>query len=146
MRRVTDADAEKLVRLIRDACFADGTVSGSLCIWGDWFGKPYDNGHRVVRAQAEGHEVTITFNDGETLQVWHPRGIELGPGGLRILSAQRVRWEWFLYGGPHFTQYRYFLDYTFDAGRVIGSSDLDWYVPEFKTDPTLPAVQLLRNV
>lgn len=117
--------------------------AGTLRIWGDWFGRPHDDVHRIVGADSDDCSVTITFEGKETLRVWHPAGVQVGPDAFRILQAERVRWEWFYYGRPQLPQNRYFLDYAFHGGTVRGSSNVDWYSPRFETDPAMPAVELV---
>jgi hypothetical protein len=75
--------------------------SGTLCYWGVWFGKPYDNYHRIVRAEADGDCLTLHFNEEETLRVWHPCGCEIDERQFIIWSASRVLWQWYWYGRPH---------------------------------------------
>jgi len=46
--------------------------SGTLRMFGDWFGRPMDNVHNVVGAESGCEQLTLTFNNGETLNVWNP--------------------------------------------------------------------------
>ena len=51
--------------------------SGTLRFWGIWFGRPHDNHHAIVRAEAEGDCLVLHFNDEETLRAGHPRLVRL---------------------------------------------------------------------
>lgn len=116
---------------------------GTLRIWGDWFGRPYDNHHRIREATVDGDAVTIGFDQDETLTVWRPFGCAIDAVRFRIVEAERVRWEWFSYGCPREGATRYFLDYL-RQGRVIrGETNVDWFAPAFRTDPAMPAVELV---
>jgi hypothetical protein len=131
--------------LVRDSILGalPDLKGGTLRIWGDWFGRPHDNYHRVTGATVDGESVTIGFDQGETLTVWRPAGCEIDAARFRILDADRVRWEWLAYGRLRETGTRYFLDYM-RQGRVIrGESNVDWYTPAFQTDPSMPAVELV---
>lgn len=75
-------------------------VGGSLCVFGDWFGKPLDNWHRLVGVRVVEAALVLAFDEGEVLSVWEPRGLEVTPPGFVIRTATRVRWEWFSYGRP----------------------------------------------
>ena len=75
--------------------------SGTLRMFGDWFGKPWDNFHTLVSAEAEGNCLVLTFDAGETLRVWDPAGFEGDAATFRIQRASRVRWQWYYYGRPH---------------------------------------------
>src|SRR5260221_565512 len=75
--------------------------SGTLRFWGIWFGRPHDNCHAIVRAEADGDCLTLHFNDEETLQIWHPTGCQIDEQQFVIPSATRVLWRWYWYGRPH---------------------------------------------
>lgn len=59
--------------------------TGSLRIWGQWFGRPHDNIHRIVACSARDNELCLGFDDDETLTVWVPADLtanaELGCTG-----------------------------------------------------------------
>lgn len=116
---------------------------GTLRIWGDWFGRPYDNHHRVTGATADGVSVTVGFDQGETLRLWRPVGFEIDATNFRVLSADRVRWEWFYYGRLPEAKNRFFLDYRRRDAAIQGESNVDWYSPAFQTDPAMPAAELV---
>jgi hypothetical protein len=48
---------------IRDLIMAT-PPSGTLRIWGDWFGRPYDNAHRIVSAAVDANTLLIGM-DGD---------------------------------------------------------------------------------
>src|SRR5260370_37575386 len=77
--------------------------SGSLRIWGQWFGRPMDNWHTLVGCDAEGDLLRFRFNEGENLLVWAPRDVTIDQARFRIPDAHHVRWEWFYYGRPKVT-------------------------------------------
>jgi hypothetical protein len=117
--------------------------SGTLRIWGDWFGRPHDNQHRVVAAEVNGTELRVLFDQDEVLLVQEPAGSAIDASSFRITAAQRVRWEWFYYGRGHTAANRYFLEYARDGKQLRCTSNVDWYVPAFETNLSLPAVELL---
>jgi hypothetical protein len=53
-------------------CEHAAQISGSLCVFGDWFGRPMDNCHQLVSHEEKEGYVRLTFNEGETLEVWEP--------------------------------------------------------------------------
>jgi hypothetical protein len=75
--------------------------SGTLRFWGVWFGRPHDNVHTIVHADAAADCLTLRFNGEETLQVWNPTGCQIDSQQFIILSASRVLWQWYWYGRPH---------------------------------------------
>lgn len=86
-------ETQKIADRIRQAL--PNVKSGTLRFWGEWFGKPYDNWHQLVRCEAEQNLLRLAFNENETLSVWAPSGLEVNLSTFRISTADRVRWEWF---------------------------------------------------
>jgi hypothetical protein len=120
----------------------DTLKSGSLSFWGHWFGRPYDNIHRIVGADSFDGSIAIYFDHGETLVVDQPGAWSLESGKLIIKQAERVRFQWYYYGklpGPDSLQ---FEEYRHVKGKLTFATD-------FMSDerhPTLypgqPAVEL----
>jgi hypothetical protein len=120
-----------------------GIKTGSLRSWGNWFGKPYDNIHRIVSCQAVGDILQFRFEDDELLSVLFPEGLEANNSTFLISDAAQVRWEWFYYGRPKVVENRYFLELTKREGRITTQTNWDWNKPDFKSDVHLPAVEVL---
>ena len=75
-----------------------GLRSGSLCLFGFWFGRPMDNYHRSCSATVENDLLTIGFDQGEILEVWNPLKLVVDSHVLHIVGASKVKWSWFEYG------------------------------------------------
>ena len=71
---------------------------GSLCFYGDWFGRPYDNYHRIEDAILDNETLFIHFDAGELLTVEKPCGIINENNSFIIQSASFVVWEYIPYG------------------------------------------------
>ena len=116
--------------------------AGSLCFWGDWFGKPYDNQHRITGAMAVDEYDVIYFNEGETLRLEGPQNWSLNGGRLLIRDAISVRFQWFYYGrlpGPDSLR---FIEYRRVGGAIEVSAD---FIPGQiapTVNPSKPAVEL----
>lgn len=72
--------------------------AGSLSFWGNWFGRPYDNIHRIVGAHAIDKTTIIYFDQAECLVVEAPSDWSLTDGKLLIGNARLVRFHWYYYG------------------------------------------------
>jgi hypothetical protein len=116
--------------------------SGTLRFWGEWFGRPYDNWHRLVRCNAEGDLLRLHFDQDELLCVWAPRRAVVDKRTFRIADAARLRWEWFYYGRPKISANRYFMDFTMTAASVNAETNVDWYAPDLRPTRDQPAVEL----
>jgi hypothetical protein len=116
---------------------------GSLRIWGEWFGKPYDNWHTLTGCDAEGEALRLYFDDDEKLIVWSPKGLIADMSTFRIAQADRVRLEWFYYGRPKVSSNLYFEDFVKSGQRICVTTNVDWYEPKFMPKATEPAVEIL---
>lgn len=134
-------EVEKIAQRIKDAI--PGMKGGTLRFWGEWFGRPNDNWHHMVGAEAEDSILRLSFGEGEVLTIWEASGLDVTERTFRIGDAARVRWEWHYYGRPKTAENRYFMDFTKTANRITATTNVDWYVPEMKPSPSFPAVEIL---
>jgi len=117
--------------------------SGSVRFWGEWFGKPYDNVHRVIRCSVDGSSLVVEFDDGERLTIRNPEGVTANREMFCVRNATLVRWEWFYYGRPHTPENRYFYEYVRSGSRVTGTTNVDWYNPTLAPSVEQNAVEIL---
>ena len=135
----SDAKAicERLTALIPRA------KAGTLRFWGQWFGRPMDNLHRIIRCEADGDVLRLWFNEGEMLSVDAPLGFEASSDAFWIGSANRVRWEWFYYGRPQTAENRYFEEFTRTADGIRATTNVNWYEPNLQPSAREKAVEVL---
>ena len=119
-----------------------GQINGSLCVFGDWFGRPMDNYHQLISHEEKQHYVRLSFNEGETLEVWEPSGIRFEGKSFVIQQACRVRWEWFYYGRPKLPENRFFIEHVVTGQNVNARSDANWSPRDFKPTRAKPAVSI----
>lgn len=117
--------------------------AGSLRMWGEWFGKPYDNVHSINHASAVGSSLILGFDGGETLTIESPEGLEISATVFSVRSASAVRWEWFYYGRPHTEGNRYYYQFTRSGSVVEAQSNVDWFKPNFSLSADKNAAELL---
>jgi hypothetical protein len=117
--------------------------SGSLRFWGDWFGRPYDNWHRMLMCEARSGAVIMTFNNEEILVVTEPVGLLIDANVFSIRSATKVRWEWFYYGLSQTAENRYFLEYVHDGKTVAATTNTDRHSPNLGLSALENAVEFL---
>ena len=92
---------------------------GSLCIWGEWFGRPHDNFHMVETVQWGKDEIRIHFADEEALYIYQPTNITNADNQLLIGDAAKVLWVWYDYGKAHTYENLYVRQYTKTADGTI---------------------------
>ncbi len=119
----------------------DSLRPGTLSFWGNWFGRPYDNIHRIVGAYSLEETTIIYFDQAETLLIDEPRDWSLEGGLLLVRHASRVRFQWFYFGRLpdretlQFEEYRWTeTNLSFDTDAQPGRR------PQLARDA--PAVQL----
>jgi hypothetical protein len=119
-----------------------GMKGGSLSFWGDWFGRPHDNVHRLVGAVSVGEKAVLFFDLGESLILDEPDGWSFAEGALLVRNAKSVRFQWFSYGRLPGNESLQFREYRWRGSDIQLATD---FMPDLihpKIDPTSPAVQL----
>ena len=99
---------------------------GSVRFWGDPFGRPGDNDHRVVSCRAQGDVLHLGFDEDERATVWAPTGLTIAGRGFRIRDADGVRWEWYHYGRPKTPENLRFYEYAATPRGVIVTTNAPW--------------------
>lgn len=70
---------------------------GSMCFYGDWFGRPYDNYHQIIKAFYEKDWLELYFLDGESLLIQKPLGIINNEKCFKVNDAKTVIWKYYGY-------------------------------------------------
>ncbi|KJF43467.1 hypothetical protein [Draconibacterium sediminis] len=106
---------------------------GSLCFYGHWFGRPYDNFHQIesLSFDSSTNKLSLTFDEKETLIIVNPKEISESEKILTIKSADKIIWNWFSYGKSQTSENLYFIEINKDRDELIGKSNVDWYKPDF---------------
>ncbi|TRZ42181.1 hypothetical protein [Robertkochia solimangrovi] len=133
---------EEFVRIVEnnDNLFKGGTFR----IFGDWFGKPYDNYHEIESAEYDEQlkRLTLNFNEGEKLEIYNPKHIFEASTFLKIINADRIQLTWFYYGKTQTKENQYFLDYNLKDKKVTTETNVDWYKPIFDVSLGEPALMI----
>jgi len=118
---------------------------GTLCFWGHWFGKPYDNIHEItaVDFDTDTNTLRIRFSEQETLTITNPLGIEEYNNRLQINQADKVYWQWYYYGKKQEEENLLYYDITKNSGVITGVTNANWYKADWSDlTSTKPAVLL----
>lgn len=83
------------------------TNGGTMCFYGEWFGRPYDNFHKIIKANYENDCLNIYFSNGEILSVVNPLGITNEENCFKIEKASKVVWQFNPYGDENNIPKRY---------------------------------------
>ena len=118
---------------------------GTLCFWGHWFGKPYDNIHEITAVEYDTgtNILTLRFSEQETLTITNPLGIVEYNNRLQINQADKVYWQWYYYGKKQETENLLYYDITKNSGGITGLTNANWYKVDWSDlTSTKPAVLL----
>lgn len=115
------------------------TTGGSLCLFGEFFGRPHDNFHRIKSVDYDGQLLVIVFDHWEELFVYNPSNIKSDENELRIEKADKVKWSYTPYGS--ITQVKT-ETYLYDNSKVTKNTDKDEKI--ILSGKVQPAVQLER--
>lgn len=123
-----------------------GTIKGgTVCFWGYWFGKPYDNFHQIafVGFDETEQKLELLFTESESLIIEFPEGIKEYSNRIEIESAKKILWQWHPYGKPYNNtpeDYSY-IEIIRNDGSIEGKSEDNWREDAFKRlDINKPAV------
>ena len=95
------------------------TDGGSLCIWGEWFGRPQEHFHVVESVRWGRDEIRIYFEEGESLFIQKPTKIINEEKRLVIGDAESVLWVWYAYGREHIYENLYVRQYTKNTDGMV---------------------------
>lgn len=93
------------------------TQKGSLCFYGDWFGRPYDNCHKIIHTAYDGEILEIQFDQHERLLVYNPERISSTEQELKIEKAQKVKWIYIPYQSTSHETHT--ITYTVEGGKLV---------------------------
>lgn len=71
---------------------------GSICFYGDWFGRPYDNFHSIKNTKYENEILEIEFDGNIRLTVENPEGIRNTEKEFTVNHAKKIVWGYNPYG------------------------------------------------
>ena len=118
---------------------------GSICFWGHWFGKPYDNFHEITSVDFDTatQVLTIHFAGQEILTVTNPADIKEYTDRLIITKADHIYWQWYAYGKAQAPEHLLYYDIGIKDGSLIARTNADRFTPGWKDLAiTKPAVLL----
>lgn len=141
-RLMQKSNAEQIVACLES--LGQTAKRGCIRFWGEWFGRPYDNIHIIVRSHCTMDNVLVVEFDGqETLTVYAPEKFKIDADTFIIESAERVVWEWYCYGRPAKAENLYREEFTRSGDIITGVSNVDWYIPILKPTIEFYAVEIV---
>ncbi|MCP9752413.1 hypothetical protein [Ferruginibacter sp. HRS2-29] len=124
-------------------------LTGSVCFWGQWFGKP--NGHlcTIISAaydEASG-ELRLSFSGNQLLSVFEPENISIEDDLLTIGDARKVRMEWPDAGKDGRLKNRLYYEFNRLGKKVTGISNIHWSsIDQTSLSVNRPAVLMTHSL
>jgi len=115
---------------------------GTLRLYGEWFGRPYDNYHKISKCIFEDEILNIIFDTGETIKIWNPNHITFNNNELIINDSTCVELYRYYYGKPQ-TKENLIID-RYTIGESINSSIKSVQNYKGVLKQGYPAVELLK--
>ncbi len=118
---------------------------GTLRFWGNWFGKPMDNYHEIKNVEFDNRKniLTLTLGEDEKLKIWNPSNLEIGRKELRIKNADKILFEWHLYGESKSEENLRFESYINNGVNIEFATDFmtdDRKTECYKSEPALSII------
>lgn len=144
-----DPSDDSMVRKVSVKEFVDFVNEGNnffkgrnIRIWGDWNGRKLENIHQLKRAKYKDGErlLEIAFRDKSQVYIWNPQRIIETDTYLKILKADKVRWEWKSINQKSV----FYYDYRVENGKIKTGTNSDWKGDEMDTLLGEPAIFMLR--
>jgi len=114
---------------------------GTLRFYGEWFGRPYDNYHKILECVFKDGILEIKFDAGETIRIWNPNNIILNKNELIIKDSTCVEFLRYHYGKPQKKE-NLIID-RYSNGELINPSIKNVKVYNKIITQGYPAVELL---
>lgn len=130
--------AKELTKIINNL---EEKPGGTLRFYGEWFGRPYDNYHKILECSFKNGILDIKFDAGETLNVWNPNNIIFNNNELIIKDSTCVEFFRYYYGKPQ-TKENLIID-RYSNGELINPSIKSGKVYKKIFKQGYPAVELL---
>lgn len=83
------------------------TKEGMMRLYEEWFGRPYDNFHKINHATYDNDCLSVYFESKEVLIIYHPIGIANQEHCFEVKQTAKVIWIYTPYGKDHAIQYGY---------------------------------------
>lgn len=110
---------------------------GYLRIWGDYKSRRLEEYHLVSNVELlDQSTIQISFQSGNRLRIWKPETIFDAPTFMKVLKAERIKWEWY----DNKNNKRYYYEYWVEGNGIRTKTDYDW--KSYKIDTMLgdPAI------
>ncbi|MGG4032396.1 hypothetical protein ABEV74_01620 [Paenibacillus cisolokensis] len=115
--------------------------SGTLRFYGEWFGRPMDNNHRIIRADYQEQLLLIYFDNNETLYIKFPEDVLISQEIFIIKNSKGLIWQWYYYGSEQINKNLRAYNYIVN-NEAITSIKLEGHILNKVADENQPAIEI----
>ena len=102
--------------------------SGTLRFYGEWFGRPMDNYHQIVKAENKKNILIIYFIEKEVLSIISPEIYQISDKIFTIKKSKGLIWQWYYYGlenaEKNLMVYNYFVENMKNESIIISEGNI----------------------
>ena len=114
---------------------------GTPEFWGDTIGRPSESIYKMKDIFIEDTNLVMILEDDEKIVISNPSNFVLNDNKFTIPNSDKVTFQWFYYGKPKTDDNLYYFEYERSEQNIWATSNVTWYNPVFKTDPSKPALE-----
>jgi hypothetical protein len=116
-------------------------VGGPLQIWGDFKSRKLEDNHTIKDIRLlDKRTMKISFQSGNNLTIWNPEIIFDAPTFMKVLKAERIRWEW---NEPK-SKKKFYYEYQIEGENIRTKTDFDWKSYDIDTLLGAPAIFMYK--
>jgi hypothetical protein len=113
---------------------------GLIRIWGDFKSRKLDKFNEIQTVKKiDLEKFQINFVGGNQLTIWNPEIILESLSYLKILKAERIRWEWHDQNGTE-----NYYDYSIIDNKIKTVTNTDWISYKIDTLLGVPAIEMIN--
>jgi|SRR5690606_20792454 len=112
---------------------------GTPEFWGDTIGRPSESIYKMKDIFIENASLIIILENSEKIIINNPSDFILDNEKFIIPHSDKVIFQWYYYGKPQTEENLYYFKYEHSKKIIKASSNVTWFNPAFKTNPSKPA-------
>jgi len=114
---------------------------GQIRIWGDFKSRQLDIFNELESAkQIDVDKLQINFSGERQLTIWNPGTIHESLTYLKILKADRIKWEWQDENGT-----KNYYDYWIKGNKIKTETNTDWDIYNIDTSTGALPLEIIYN-
>jgi hypothetical protein len=133
--------AETISKIINETL--PNVKGGTLRFYGEWFGRPMDNYHKLIDSKSMSDILILHFDNKEKLIVFEPAIYRIDNNHFIIERSSGLVWQWYYYGQPLVNENLRTIKYIVDNNVIPYTLQDNLKIPSVKlANKAFPAVEI----